>query len=177
MSENLKVDRFANGDKIVHAKTNIEWMQAMKKKIPAWCIYENDADNESMFGKLYNWYAVNDPRGLAPKGWHIPTSNEWMKMLQMSGGEKYAGKMLKGDKGWIIEQKYGKKSLFKAYPGGFRNAYDGSFENIGYYGYWWTSDSKTNDKAKNRGMEYDIDSVNRGVYFKGGGFSVRCIKN
>lgn len=177
MSENLNVDIFSNGDKIYHARTNAEWLRAMENEIPAWCFYANDSTNEYFYGRLYNWYAVRDPRGLAPNGWHIPTSAEWKYMVEEYGGDREAGKKMKGNIGWNLEQKYGRQSKFKGYPGGYRNAMDGSFEKMGYYGYWWTSDTKTIDKARNRGLEYDNNTVNKGVYFKGGGFSVRCIKD
>jgi len=72
MAKNLNVSIFANGDPIPEVKTNEEWKKAAEEKKPAWCYYENDPANGAIYGKLYNWYAVSDPRGLAPKGWHIP---------------------------------------------------------------------------------------------------------
>lgn len=73
MAENLNVDKFRNGDLILQAKTEEEWKKAGENKHPAWCYFDNDTANDAKYGKLYNWYAVNDPRGLAPAGWHIPT--------------------------------------------------------------------------------------------------------
>ena len=77
MAENLNVGRFRNGELIPEAKTLEEWQEAIDEKKPAWCYYDNDIKKGELYGKLYNWYAVNDPRGLAPLGWHIPTINEW----------------------------------------------------------------------------------------------------
>ena len=72
-TENLNVDRFRNGDPIPQAKTAEEWQNAGNNQQPAWCYYNNDPKNGESYGKLYNWYAVNDRRGLAPQGWHIPS--------------------------------------------------------------------------------------------------------
>jgi hypothetical protein len=71
--KNLDVDRFRNGDEIPQVQSAAEWEQAGRERRPAWSYYENDAENGKIYGKLYNWYAVNDARGLAPEGWHIPT--------------------------------------------------------------------------------------------------------
>jgi uncharacterized protein (TIGR02145 family) len=71
MAENLNVDKFRNGDLIPHIQDPEEWEQAGKNQQPAWCYYENDPENGNIYGKLYNWYAVNDPRGLAPEGFHV----------------------------------------------------------------------------------------------------------
>jgi uncharacterized protein (TIGR02145 family) len=77
VSENLNVSTFRNGDKIKEAKTIEEWEKAIIEKKPAWCYYDNDIEKGELYGKLYNWYALNDSRGLAPLGWHIPTIYEW----------------------------------------------------------------------------------------------------
>lgn len=77
MKENLNVSTFRNGDPIPEAKTAEEWKAAGEAKQPAWCYYDNDPKNGAKYGKLYNWYAVNDPRGIAPVGWHVPNNSEW----------------------------------------------------------------------------------------------------
>ena len=80
MAENLRVKTFRNGDKILHAKTKEEWVKAGENKTPAWCFYENKQGKEIKYGILYNWYAVNDERGLAPEGWKVPSENDWEKL-------------------------------------------------------------------------------------------------
>lgn len=85
MAENLSVSTFQNGDKIQEAKTNDEWELAEKNEKPAWCWYKNDGDIGKIYGKLYNWHAVNDPRGLAPDGWHIPSDDEWKQLERAAG--------------------------------------------------------------------------------------------
>jgi uncharacterized protein (TIGR02145 family) len=98
MNQNLNVNTFKNGDPIPQAKTNEEWEQAGKKKQPVWCYYDNDPKNGAKYGKLYNWYAVNDKRGLAPNGWHVPTDAEWTILETFLGTE--AGKKMKSTSGW-----------------------------------------------------------------------------
>lgn len=100
MTENLNVSTFRNGDAIPEAKTNEEWEQAGQNKQPAWCYYNNDPKNGAKYGKLYNWFAVNDSRGLAPEGWHIPTDYEWTVLTDYLGGGEFAGGKLKSKIGW-----------------------------------------------------------------------------
>jgi uncharacterized protein (TIGR02145 family) len=98
MVENLNVSTFRNGDPIPEAKTNEEWEKAGKNKQPAWCYYDNDPKNGAKYGKLYNWYAVSDPRGLPPAGWHVPSNNEWTILSDFLGND--AGKKMKSTSGW-----------------------------------------------------------------------------
>lgn len=79
MAINLDVATFRNGDPIQEAKTNEEWINASKAKQPVWCYYNNDPANGKKYGRMYNWYAVSDPRGLAPAGWHVPALEEWIQ--------------------------------------------------------------------------------------------------
>jgi uncharacterized protein (TIGR02145 family) len=98
MAENLNVSTFRNGDTILEAKTDEEWNKAGQDKKPAWCYFNNDPKNGVKYGKLYNWYAVNDPRGLAPSGWHVTTDAEWTTLENYLGDE--AGNKMKSKSGW-----------------------------------------------------------------------------
>jgi uncharacterized protein (TIGR02145 family) len=91
-SENLNVSTFRNGDPIPEVRTTEEWKKAGENKQPAWCYYDNDPKNGENYGKLYNWYAVSDPRGLAPNGWHVPSETEW-KELEKFLNEKEGTKL------------------------------------------------------------------------------------
>lgn len=82
MAVNLNVDRFQNGDKIPQVQNAEKWREADKNEQPAWCYYENDTYNGKIYGKLYNWWAVIDKRGLAPKGWHVPSIEEWNELIK-----------------------------------------------------------------------------------------------
>ena len=93
MTKNLDVSTFRNGDPIPEAKTGEEWKKAGENKQPAWCYCDNDPTNGAKYGKLYNWYAVNDSRGLAPVGYHIPSDAEWTKLEVFLGAD--AGNKMK----------------------------------------------------------------------------------
>jgi len=97
-TKNLDVSKFRNGEAIPLAKTNAEWELAGQNQQPAWCYYENKGENGTTYGKLYNWFAVNDPRGLAPSGYHIPTDAEWTILTDNLGEE--AGTKMKSTSGW-----------------------------------------------------------------------------
>jgi len=85
MAENLNVSTFRNGDPIPQARTQEEWKKAGENKQAAWCYYDNNPANGKKYGKLYNYYATSDPRGLAPNGWHIPTDSEWKTLIKYLG--------------------------------------------------------------------------------------------
>ena len=97
MTKNLDVYTFRNGDQIPEAKSNEEWEKAGENKQPAWCYYNNDPANGAKYGKLYNWYAVNDPRGLAPEGWHVPSYDEWTALNKQLGDDVT---IMKSTSGW-----------------------------------------------------------------------------
>jgi uncharacterized protein (TIGR02145 family) len=98
MSENLNVSTFRNGDVIPEVKSKDEWELKGFNKQPAWCYYNNDPANGLKYGKLYNWYAVSDPRGLAPDGYHIPSDEEWTVLTNFLG--KSGGEKMKSKSGW-----------------------------------------------------------------------------
>ena len=100
MASNLHTFYFRNGDPIPVVKTAKAWEEAGRNEQPACCYNENEAENGQKYGLLYNWYAVNDPRGLAPAGYHIPSDEEWSKLSDFLGGEENAGYQMKANAGW-----------------------------------------------------------------------------
>ncbi|MEY3342970.1 MAG: hypothetical protein RL090_654, partial [Bacteroidota bacterium] len=98
MTQNLDVDKFRNGDPIKEAKTKEEWLEAAKNREPAWCYHELNEKDGDQYGKLYNYYAVMDPRGLAPEGWHIPSAAEFRILVGHLGCD--AATKLKSKSGW-----------------------------------------------------------------------------
>ena len=175
MVENLNVDKFRNGDPIPEAKTDEEWEKACKNKQPAWCYYDNDPANGAKYGKLYNWYAVNDPRGLAPVGYHIPTDEEWTVLTDYFFGEDVAGEKMKSTSGWGESGNGTNESGFSGHPGGIRGV-SGTFFLIGWNGYWWSSTELVSSIAWGRRLDYDGGSVYRDAFDKTMGFSVRCLR-
>ena len=176
MTINLNVDRFRNGDPIPHARTAEEWKRAGERGQPAWCYYNNDPANGAKYGKLYNWYAVNDPRGLAPKGWQIPSDAEWQGLIDYLGGNQSAGVKLKSSSGWKENGGGTNASGFNGSPGGSRYS-DGEFYNDGQYGNWWSSTVNSLYTAWARFLSYDDGNVEGYYYDKGYGLSVRCLRD
>jgi uncharacterized protein (TIGR02145 family) len=180
MTQNLNVDKFRNGDPIPEAKTDEEWSKAGENGEPAWCYYNNNPDNGDRYGKLYNWYAVNDPRGLAPEGWKIPSDEEWSRLADFLGGESVAGTKMKSTDFWAD---YGGKSGngtnesgFSGLPGGVRGD-SGAFGGVGEVGLWWSSTEYITSNACSRDLSYVNGSVLRSDYGKRYGFSVRCLRD
>jgi Fibrobacter succinogenes major domain (Fib_succ_major) len=110
MSKNLDVSTFRNGEQIPQAKDVEQWQYAGTNKIPAWCYYEFNESNGKKYGKLYNWFAVSDSRGLAPNGYHIPSDAEWDILTDFLGGADIAGKKMKSKDGWKSYEEGGKKT-------------------------------------------------------------------
>lgn len=176
MTKNLDVDHFRNGDPIFQAKTAEEWERAGETGSPAWCYYNNDPANGSKYGKLYNWYAVNDPRGLAPVGYHIPSDKEWSLLTDFLGGSKVAGGKMKSTSGWANNGNGSNSSGFTGLAGGYRDN-NGTFNAIGEYGNWWSSTEYDPSSAWFRDLGYDDGNVYRYGNYKGGGLSVRCLRD
>ena len=172
-SKNLNVSTYRNGDKIPQVQDKKAWSNL---KTGAWCYYENNTANGTTYGKLYNWYAVCDPRGLAPNGYHIPTDNEWTILTDYLGGESVAGTKMKSSSGWKNNGNGTNTSRFAGLPGGFRS-YDRDFFNIGAGGYWWSSSEFNTSFAWYRNLYFNDGNVNRDNANKHYGFSVRCIKD
>jgi uncharacterized protein (TIGR02145 family) len=107
MSKNLDVSTFRNGDEIPQAKSKEDWVNAGENKQPAWCYYNFEENNGKKYGKLYNLYAAQDERILAPKGWYVPADEDWKELIEFLGGKKTAGNGLKSKEGWEPDNKGG----------------------------------------------------------------------
>ena len=182
-TKNLDVSTFRNGDPIPEVQEYNEWLKAGKNKQPAWCYYNNDPKQGAKYGKLYNWYAVNDPRGLAPKGWHIPSEHEWTILIDYLGGKEVAATKMKSKSGWAENGNGNNNSGFSGLPGG--SGAGSNFGLIGYYGYWWSSTLDTVTVPKGvppyqawyRTLFYNGKLVPNTPGFLYNGMSVRCIKD
>jgi uncharacterized protein (TIGR02145 family) len=176
MAENLKTTRYQNGDHIPNVTDNKAWANLTSD---AYCDYDNNSDNVKTYGRMYNGYAVTDPRKLAPKGWHIATDSEWTILTNYLGGEEAAGAKLK-EKGlahWIISNTAATNETgFNALPGGER-ATDGTFLLIGRDGFWWSPAENLSYFIQYRRMNYNESSVERDNHPKRNGFSVRCLRD
>lgn len=171
---NLNVERYRNGDPIPQVQDTKEWASL---KTGAWCWFENNTENGKIYGKLYNWYAVNDPRGLAPQGWHIPSEEEWDALIEHFGGKEEAGAKLKNYEIWEspnLGATYTCK--FKALPGGFRQK-NGEFYGTGKYGGFWMSTVNDEGLAWAAYMNNYLKDIFLNPYDKNVGLSVRLVKD
>jgi uncharacterized protein (TIGR02145 family) len=174
MAENLNVDHYRNGDPIPTGLSNAQWESTTQG---AYAIYNDDPANEKIYGKLYNWYAVNDPRGLCPAGWHVPSDTEWSTLETYLGGSDAAGGKLKSTSDWKAPNTGATNSSgFNAFPGGYRFLY-GTYFYIGGYGYWWSSTEYDSSLAWYRRLYCSNSFVLRYDYDKHYGFSVRCVRD
>ena len=176
MAENLKVTHYRNGDLIPIITNDSEWQNL---STGACCSYDNTMMNTVNYGNLYNWYAVNDTRSIAPAGWHIPGNEEWQILVGFLGGSSVAGGMMKesGTVHWKDPNSDATNAvIFTALPGGFRYSY-GKFYNIGFSGSWWSA----SEYNVNYSFEWNITNTSSEIarynQDKRSGYSVRCIKD
>lgn len=173
MAENLNIGNRIDGNS----------NQTNNGTIEKYC-YSNSERNCSIYGGLYQWnemmgYSTTGVRGICPDGWHLPTDSEWTALTTYLGGESGAGGKMKetGTAHWISPNTGATNSSgFTALPGGSRFT-DGSFYDVGIYGYWWSSRQDDSSYAWYRYLCYNNASVLRLSYFKSFGFSVRCLKD
>jgi uncharacterized protein (TIGR02145 family) len=175
-SKNLDITKFQNGDVIPQVKTNEDWIKAGEEGKPAWCYYNNDSIKNAKYGKLYNWFAVNDARDLAPKGWRLAYAEDYAELALFHKSDL---SYLKSKKGWLVIgnefsngiNKYG----FNILPSGIRNG-DGKFSGIGYCTNLWSITSYENTEA------WSLNIARQGTNLsmkmpKTYGLSVRLIKD
>jgi len=177
MAGNLNVAHYRNGDAIPEAKTGPDWDRYGENKTGCWCYYEFDGSNGKKYGKLYNWFAVTDPRGLAPTGWHVPKDEEWLVFTDYKGNYVDNGRRMKTQEDWGMDKFcWGTNETgFSGLPGGTRSA--GAFLGLGTVGNWWCSTEAELNFARIRSLSSDLDELRMNSAMKQGGNSVRCVKD
>jgi uncharacterized protein (TIGR02145 family) len=171
---NLKVSKYRNGDNIPTGLSNQDWSSTSSG---AYAIYGNNNANDALYGKLYNWYAVNDSRGLCPVGWHVPSDAEWSTLTNSLGGASVAGGKMKSTTGWNSPNTGATNSSgFTGLPGGNRDS-GGGFYYLGSFGYWWSSSVAGSGDAWVRGLDFISASAYRYNFDHRYGFSVRCARD
>jgi uncharacterized protein (TIGR02145 family) len=174
MGENLNVNKFRNGNIIQQAQTAEQWEKAGFAKQPAWCYYEMDSKNGKIYGKLYNRFALYDPRGLAPKGWRLPSDKDWELLTAELGGAEVAGAKLKSATAWIEDKKLDDPYGFNALPGGWRDVGFGGLEDSCT---WWSKNSETlEDDTRYYNLSKGIDHLMNYSTSWIMGYFVRCVK-
>lgn len=181
MAENLKITRYRNGDEIPSLSDDDEWDNGAG----SCCNYNNDTTNVEIYGRLYNWFAVDDSRKMAPEGWHVPTDDEWQELVDYLGGETLAGGKMKspgtidgGDGLWRGSNEAAtNESGFSALPGGYRYSH-GTFDSKGITPYFWSSTESSNGTAWHRYLYNGNSKIYRyDSGWKQAGYSVRCVKD
>ena len=187
-AENLRSESYQSGDLIPANFSDSDWWNTSSGAVAVYgegnagCNNyspNGDACDEawslSEYGRLYNWYAVDDARGLCPSGWHVPSDGEWTVLTDHLGGASVAGGQMKSSYGWYNGGNGSNSSGFSGLPGGLRD-YFGGFYNAGQLGFWWSS-SPNGQTAWNRILYYEHGIVDLYDDFMRFGFSVRCIKD
>lgn len=157
MAENLRVTRYRNGDPILLIEDSAAWSTTTSG---AWCHYNNDTGNTALYGRLYNWYAINDSRNIAPAGWHIPTDDEIAELVTLLETNPDLAPKLKS------------KGL-----GGYRFCNGGSYHTIDFNGYWWSVTRSYEIYDWNYRLYTGFADVQRNRYESNYGLSVRCVKD
>ena len=173
MQKNLDEERFRNGDVIPEVTNWEEWMRAGENEKPAWCYFDNDSILGQKHGKLYNWYAVMDPRGLSPVGFHVPNKDEWEILFKTFEDAT----LTNGIDFWLDDVQNDHKG-FRAIPSGgrFHEADVEFFYYLNIKAWWWTTSDMDKNVAYcvNYDVKYDVLIFD---YYKDVGISVRCIKD
>ena len=191
-AENLRTTVYANGDSIPASLTDGEWTSTTAGATTvfgegsSYCGHDSpdidacdEAQSLASYGRLYNWYAVDDARGLCPAGWHVPTDGEWTELEVYITSQGFAGTestALKSTTGWLNNANGTDDFGFSALPGGYRDDFFGYFDYAGQYCGWWSS-SPNGGSAWSRALYYDIPSVYVSSDFPRDGFSVRCLRD
>jgi uncharacterized protein (TIGR02145 family) len=186
MAENLKTGTYRNGDPVAEVTDNAQWQGL---STGAWAYHNNDAQLECPYGRLYNWFAVADPRNLCPSGWHVPSDAEWSALIghldpthdpaavgvqsgAAGGALKSAGQLY-----WQFPNADATNNAgFSALPGGFRNV-SGSFGSLSGSGWWWGATAADSDNALARSLFASGGSINRLSTNQNRGYSVRCVRD
>jgi uncharacterized protein (TIGR02145 family) len=175
MAENLRVKHYSNGDPIPNIRSAEEWQNL---EMGAFCDYDNESKNASVYGHLYNWFAVSDSRNLCPVGWHAPSTSEWNILDSVMGNE--AGNKLKANSPlWVVVKREGvEQSMFNALPTGFFDVLEG-FTGKGSEARWWTATRVPHVNGKGAFYRYvgNGSKLGKGSFNRVSGCPVRCVKD
>lgn len=176
MAENLNTSVYRNGNALQSALNTSAWQSSLAG---AWQYYNQDATSECPQGKMYNWYAVNDARGICPTGWHVPTEADWSSLETALGGQLVAGNKMKviGTQYWFGGNTGAtNESGFSALGSGLYYFY-GSFEGLTQGVNFWSAQSFDASSAWVRSITFDMANLSLSIYPKNSGFHVRCVRD
>ncbi len=186
-AENLRATHYRNGDAIPNIKNKKQWG---KMSMGAYAAYKNKEQNAETYGYLYNWHAVNDPRNLAPEGWHVATDEDWKELEMFLGmsqadadkdksrGIDEGGKLKEvGTDHWRVPSNGTNESGFTALPGGFRQYLMGNDRDMGRHAFFWSSTEVDKRRAWYHRLTFDESNISRRKESKISGYSVRLVKD
>jgi len=179
MAENLRTSRYRDGTPIPNVTDGKAWSRLTTG---AWCNYGNKASHDASYGKLYNWYAVADRRGLCPRGWHVPSNAEWNRLGDYLGGRHVAGREMKAILLWTDT------SIGATNASGFSGLPSGGFhfmDDVGWYideylgmdGCWWEATETGQDNPTRWDLTYNQDALMWVGATQRDGFCVRCLRD
>jgi len=177
MAENLKTARYRSGEAIQNIVDELAWKNLTSGAV---CGYFNNESSIEDYGRLYNWYAVTDSRGIAPAGWHVPTDEEWQTLITYLGGITVAGSKMKeaGILHWSSPNTDAtNESGFTALPGGYRRSDNGEYIKMGQQGTFWTLTFYDDQHAYSWNLFYNKAVATQLFNVKSDGVAVRCVKD
>jgi len=177
MVENLKTTRYNDGTEIPFiVDTSAVWYEL---NAPGYCWYNDDETTKDRMGGLYNWHVVNTGK-VCPKGWHVPTDEEWAILIAYLGGEKVAGGKMKasGTEFWLAPNAGASNSSgLTVLPAGFRGKSGFISHAVNSNALFWSSTAFNDADAWTWYLIYDSEAAGRNNGGKYHGFSIRCIKD
>jgi uncharacterized protein (TIGR02145 family) len=181
MAQNLQTTAYRDGSPIPTGLSDAAWSSTLAG---AMALPDADPANVAQFGRLYNYFAVTDARGICPVGWHVPSDDEWTLLTDALGGEAVAGGSMKipgtldlGTGPWVSPNVGATNSSgFNGLAAGYRGA-PGDYLWLNFFGYWWSTTRFSTLFVYYRGLDHDLESVTRSVGNDNNGFSVRCLKD
>ncbi len=177
MAENLRTGTYANGDPIPNVQDGAAWGNVTSG---AWCHYENDPQYETLYGKMYNWYAATDSRNVCPAGWHLPSDEEMNALVASLGGAYVAGGKMKetGTDYWLAPNRDASNvSGFSGRGGGARLGPTGQFGLLQTVGCWWTTLEFDGFEAYAQACDFEDGTVGRNYDPKTDAVQIRCVKD
>ncbi len=174
MTTNLDAVVYANGDSIPFVAEDATWSLL---NTGAWSYYGNSSDNGEKYGRLYNWFAVSDPRGLCPKGWRVASNRDWDSLIATLEGAETSAKHLKLDLYWAEPKaEITNSSGFSALPAGNRRE-DGGYNGISLSAPFWTSTEADSVNAVARFIHTAHSRVGKKTGDKRNGLACRCVRD
>jgi uncharacterized protein (TIGR02145 family) len=173
-TENLRTSHYNDGTAIPTGLSNTAWSATTTG---AYALYNDELSNNTTYGKLYNWHAVNTDK-LAPAGWHVPSSAEWDELINAIGGNSVAGGKMKSTSSlWEAPNAGADNSTgFNALPSGYRGT-GGGYSVLGKAAYWWHRNERNSTQANYTDVSASLPNSFSNAATKTFGYAIRLVKD